>query len=162
MAFNDVRFITEQNPSIDVPVQAAATHIYPGMWVKRSGQYAVVCADGDPVAQGDGTSDIVLGVAVSESSETSTDDGYVSVSPMSQDTIVEMNATTPANIDTRAEINALINSRITINVVGGVQTIDENAGDNRLNCLRVVGGDPQRGTLFLKLISGVDNIDNIS
>ena len=109
-----------------------------------------------PVATGDpeiGT-DEMIGVSNSDSTETSTADGSVEVLIVKPNaTVLRGQATTSANIDTQAEIDALILASVCFDVTvltgtNGDFTIDENEGsDSNVHGLRILRGDRVMGTL---------------
>jgi len=81
--------------------------IKPGEMVKRASDgspYVIPILDGDP-EQG---TDKVVGIADTVSTETTSADGRVDVQLITPETILEVKATTLANVDTQAEIDALV------------------------------------------------------
>ena len=118
-----------------------------GEVVKRAGtggNFALRIVDGEPQIG----SDIVLGVASSESDETASADGYVEVTQILPGTILRGKATTVANIDTLAKLDLLRYDYITFDVSSLAQTIDENEGDDpNKSGLCILDGDIVAGTL---------------
>lgn len=140
----------------DRTTTSATATIKPGEPVKLTGvgsPFAMLVADGDPEI---GT-DIFLGVAMTESTETSTVDGEVEVlMPVPGQTVFEIKATTVANIDTEAELNALIGDCVALDLATGTFTVDENEGDDdNVHGFRIIGGDFRKQTLYITLKTGV-------
>ena len=163
MAVNDMRIRTGQaSASRAFRTQAGATAILPGEPVKKNGHYVVPLANGDCFVAGDGTTDIFVGVAASSSTQTASADGYVEVTVHNDSLEYEMAVTTPANMDTQAELDALLNNRVTVDLAAGVYTLDENDADDRLKIFEIVGGDITRGIAYFRVTSGFQNIDNVS
>jgi hypothetical protein len=127
--------------------------IKPGEMVKQASDganYVVPILTGDPEI---GT-DIVMGIAATVSTETSSADGYVDVYMITPETLLEAKATTAANVDTQAEIDALMGDCVAADVTSLTQTIDENEGnDNNVHGLLIMGGNPDRSTLYVKVKS---------
>lgn len=128
----------------------------PGEPVKRTAAgspFVIGLATGDPEA---GT-DVMVGIALSESTETSTVDGEVEVlEVVPGKTVLEVKATTASNVDTQAKIDALVGDTVTFDLTGGVYTVDENEGDDDdVHGLLVIGGDVTRGTLFVTVKDAV-------
>ena len=163
MAVNDMRIRSGQaSASRQFRTQAAGTQILPGEPVKKAGNFVASLANGDCVVDGTGTNDIFVGVAASTSTETATDDGFVEVVPHNDSLEYEMAVTTPANMDTQAELDALLFNRVTVDLAGGIYTLDENDADDRLKIFEIVGGDITRGIAHFRVTSGFQNIDNVS
>jgi len=125
--------------------------IKPGEMVKQAADaanYVIPLLTGDPEA---GT-DIVCGIALTESTETSTVDGYVDVLMITPQTVLECKATTAANVDTQAEIDAFIGDCVAGDVTSLTQTIDEDEGnDNDVHGFLIVGGNPEHKTLYVRV-----------
>jgi hypothetical protein len=152
MALNDVRVREWGSGSIrQIPTEAAATDILVGEPVKMKADgspYAIPLATGDPEI---GT-DQFLGIAMSASSHTATADGVVSVFQPGTDSVLECKATTVANVDTKAEIDALINDTVTFDLTGSTYTIDEDEGnDDNVHGLRIIGGNASTQVLYVKV-----------
>lgn len=150
MAKNDVR--VKSNPYGTLPVRtwqtdAGDTAILQGEPVKlkaAGSPYAIPLADADLTI---GTDTVMLGIAATNSDHTASVDGTVEVYVPLPGVEYEMTATTAANVDTQAEIDALVGDRVTIDLADGVYTIDENDGDGANNAFYITGGDPDKGTL---------------
>lgn len=105
--------------------------------------YANPCADGDPLV---GT-DQFLGVAAEKGTNTSTADGTVLVTrPIPNVTIMRGKASTAGNIDTDAELLAILYDAVTFGLSAGTYTIDENDGANA-GGIMIMDGNIAKGTL---------------
>lgn len=154
MAKNDVRIRewgsarVQSFPVQDRTSSSAAATIKPGEPVKQASDgspYALLLATGDPEV---GT-DTVIGIAMTESTETATADGAVDVLVPGPDTVLECKATTAANFDLQSEIDALIGDAVAFDLTTGTFTVDENEGnDDNVHGLRIVGGDPDRSVVY--------------
>jgi hypothetical protein len=159
MAKNDVRIVDAGGANV-TPVrtfktEAAGTAIKVGEPVKIGGtgsNYVVPLATGDPEI---GT-DRMVGIAASASTQTASADGVVDVYiPIPGVTVMRAKATTAANVDTDAEILALLNDSVTFDLASGVYTIDEDEGDDiDVHGLLIVGGNADEKTLDVVLKSG--------
>jgi len=153
MSFQDIKIVEKGSGSVrkylvdDRTTSGAAATIKAGEPVKRASDgspFVILLADGDPER---GT-DRMVGIAIEESSETSTVDGEVLVFVPGPDTVLEAKATTAANVDTQAEIDALLGDVVSMDLTAGVFTLDENEGnDDNVHGFIIVGGDPDRQTL---------------
>lgn len=120
--------------------------IQPGNPVTQDAEnYVEIVADGGPV----NTSGLMVGIAQSVSTETSSADGVVDVAVVVPFvTRLRAKATTPANIDTSAKLLAILMDAICFDNTSNVITIDENEGDDpNVHGLVVVDGDINKGTL---------------
>lgn len=151
MAKGDIK-VLGMNGSADVPVkpwqtEAGATAILAGepLKLKSAGSpYVIPLADDDLTI---GTDTVFIGIAQSDSTQTASADGVVSVYVPLPGVVYEAKATTSTNVDTLAKVKALENDRVTMDLSSGVYTIDENAGDGANNAFYIVGGDHTRGTI---------------
>ncbi len=107
--------------------------------------YVILCANGDPEI---GT-DRFVGIAQSESTETASAAGTVNVYVAQPgETIFRAKANTSTNIDTDAELRAILNDSVTFDYDGTDFTVDEDEGDDPdVHGLVVVDGDIDKGTL---------------
>jgi hypothetical protein len=121
--------------------EAAATAIYAGEPVKfggTGGNYVIPLADGDPEV----STDRMIGIAASDSTQTASADGVVEVYVVTPGlTVMRAKATTAANVDTDAELLALLNDRVTFDLTGTAYTVDENEGDDSAHGIQIVSGD---------------------
>lgn len=159
MAKGDVRIVDSPYntvPTLTCNVQdyttSSSTQILAGEPVKISGaeggNYALKLATGEPAI---GT-DIMLGIAASDDTATSSADGTVEVYLPLPGVIYECAATTPANIDTPAKLLALTFDCVTFDLTGTTYTVDENEGsDEDVHGLRIVGGDTSAGTIKFEI-----------
>lgn len=126
----------------DRTTSSAAATIKAGEPVKRASDgspFLIVLATGDP-EQG---TDKFVGIAKSESTETSTVNGTVEVYVCAPDTLLQAKATTAANVDAQSEIDALVGDAVSLDLAAGVFTIDENEGnDDNAHGFVIEGGDP--------------------
>jgi len=139
-------------PSTPYRTEAGATDILAGEPVVIGGtgsNYVAPLATATPT-----TTNKMLGVAAADSTHTAAADGSIDIYVLTPEVVMECAATTPGNMDTDAELLAILNDRIAFDLVGGVYTIDENQGDAGTNGLRVVDGDIAAGTLKFRLLSG--------
>jgi len=150
MAVGDIEVIKGRGPVRVAKVDDRTTSgtsatLKAGEPLKKSGNFAILCATGDPEV---GT-DEFLGVAAAESTETSTADGQVSyLSIVPGLTELRGKATTPGNMDTDAELLGLLGDYVAFDLTAGVFTIDEDEGDDpNVHGLKIVAGDIVRGTL---------------
>lgn len=113
-------------PTKTYAVAASATIIYAGEPVKfATSEDAVVikCATVEPVT----TDPVFVGIAAKDSTNTASAAGYVEVFEALPGQIYMGNATTPANIDTQAKYDALVNERVTFQLDTTTFSVDENA-----------------------------------
>jgi hypothetical protein len=135
-------------PTVKVKVQdrtnSSDTVIYPGEPVKiladEGGNYAGHLATGDPEL---GT-DIVLGIAKSQSTETDTADGEVEVYLPLPGVIWSCAAHTPTNLATGILLDC-----VTFDLANGVYTVDENEGsDEDVHGLRIMDYNTETGEVY--------------
>jgi len=151
MAKNDVKLhFNPYNslPTVKVKVQdrgtSSDTVIYPGEPVKilagEGGNYAGHLATGDPEL---GT-DIVLGIAKSQSTETDTADGEVEVYLPLPGVIWSCAAQTSTNLATGILLDC-----VTFDLTGTTYTIDENEGsDEEVHGLRIMDYNTETGEVY--------------
>lgn len=85
--------------------------------------------------------DIFIGIANSESTETSSVNGECEVITVTSETVLRGKASTAANVDTAAELLAYLNNNIYFDYDGTNFTIDEDDTDDpNLAGLRIVAG----------------------
>lgn len=145
-------FGTELIDVDDRTTSSQTTNLQPGEPVKRSGNFAIALATGDP----ENGTDLFLGIVKQrESSETSTVDGDVVVEICGPGSVLSGRATTPANMDTAAKLLGIKMDYIAMDVTGagtngptGVFTFDEDEGDDpNVHGFMVLGGDIEKGVL---------------
>ena len=133
-------------PARQFRTESGGTTINAGEPCKVGGtgnNYVVPLGDGEPEI----SADVVVGVASTTSTETASADGVVDVLLALPGVVFRCDATTPANIDTDAELLAILNDRVTFDLTAGVYTVDEDEGDDADHGLRIIGGDIVNGTL---------------
>jgi len=93
--------------------------------------------------------DEFVGIAIDESTETSSADGTVNVLiPVPGQTVLRCKATTAGNIDTAAKLLALRQNSVTFDVTSLTQTVDEDETDDpNVHGLMIIGGDIVAGTI---------------
>lgn len=151
MAKGDVKIVGPGGhtdvPTADWQTEAGATDINAGEPVKlksAGSPYVIPLADGDLTI---GTDTVMIGVAATDSDHTAAVDGVVKVYLPVTGATYRMKATTVANVDTKAKIDALRGDRVVMNLTTGTYTLDENAGDGANNAFYILGGDPDTGEL---------------
>jgi len=151
MAKGDIKIVDAGGhnvvPTWNWQTEAAATAIKAGEPVKlkaAGSPYVIPLADDDLTI---GTDTAMVGVAASDGTHTASADGSIEVYLPLAGVVYEMKATTAANVDTEAEINALRGDRVTMDLIAGVYTLDENVGDGVNNAFYIVGGDASNRTL---------------
>lgn len=129
---------------VDDRTTTSDTQIFAGEPVKiyggQGGNYATHLADGDPEI---GT-DIVIGIAASDSTETASANGSVEVYLPIPGVIYRCKANTASNI-----AEGILFDCVTFDVAAGpVYTVDENEGsDENVHGLRIVGYNATDGTV---------------
>ena len=132
-------------PTLKYPTEAGSTAILAGEPVKIGGTgaaFAVPVANDEPIV---GTTLGMLGIAASDSNHTASLNGFVEVHVLLEGVVYEAKASTAANVDTQAEINALMHNLVGFDLASGVYTLDENDGVG--TGLIIVGGDPIAKTI---------------
>lgn len=119
------------------PVAAGATAIYAGEPVVVSGlggaQTVEAAATATPVV---GT-DYVVGIAQTNSTQTASVAGVVDVLPLTSGTTYLINATDATAVDTQAEYDALVGSRLVFDLTTGVYTLDTTTDGATNGCVVV-------------------------
>jgi len=134
-------------PTFRWQTEGGETDIQAGQPVKlkaAGSPYVIPLADGDLTI---GTDTAMVGIAASDSTHTASADGVVDVYIPMPGVVYKCAATTAANVDTQAEIDALVGDRVTVDLSGGTYTIDEDATDGADNAFYIVGGNPDDQTL---------------
>ena len=128
------------------------TNLLPGEPVKKSGNFVIALATGDPEV----ATDEFVGIVRKKSTETSTVDGEVEVlCTIPGLTVIRGKATTVANLDTAAELLGLIGDWISIDLTGSgtngsgvVFTFDEDESDDpNVHGFKIIRGNTTKGTL---------------
>lgn len=155
MAKNDVKVLEPKNVSTrtfiveDRTTSSATATIKAGEPVKfrtaEDSNDVIILATGDP-EQG---TDIMAGIAATESTETSSADGTVEVYiPVPGVTVFRCRATTPANVNTAAKRLAIMGDVVSFDLTSGTFTVDENEGtDDDVHGLIIVDVDTSNGDI---------------
>ena len=163
MAKNDIKLLEPKNVSTrefvveDRDTNSATYTIKAGEPVKlraaEDSNDIIILATGDPEI---GT-DIVVGVAANESTETATVDGTVQVYiPIPGVTVFRCRATTPANVNTAAKRLAILNDCVAFDLTGTTFTVDETEGtDDDVHGLIIVDVDTSNGDIDFVFKGGV-------
>jgi hypothetical protein len=132
-------------------VDSSATLIYPGDPVKLSSAgspFVIKLATGEPII---GTTTQVVGIAATQSTNTAAAAGTVSVYIPVPGTVYSCKATTFANVNTAAELNALVGDRVTFDLSTATFTVDEDETDAATSGLQIVGGDYLNGDVYFTI-----------
>lgn len=111
-------------PMVPYQTEAAATAILFGEPVKlkvAGSPYVIPLADAEPVV---GTTTAVVGIAATNSTQTSTADGFVFVFEALPGAVWLCAAKLATAIDTQAEYNALVNNPVLFDLTSTVYTVD--------------------------------------
>ena len=108
--------------------------------IKAAGSpYVIGLADGDLTI---GTDTAMVGIAASDSTHTASADGVVDVYIPLPGVVYEAKATTAGNVAA-----TLVGDRVTLDLAGGVYTVDEDSTDNAANAFYITGVNADRGTI---------------
>lgn len=152
MAVNDFRIVQGKGSSLtwlvdDRTTSGAATIISAGEFAKTgatSSQFVVPLVDGDLTI---GTDQPLHGLAVRNSTETSSADGEVELVIPSMELVYEGLEKTASLADTQAEIDALVGESYVLDLTSTNWRIDSASSDGANNAFKIVGGDPTRSAL---------------
>lgn len=164
MSENDIKIIRNPGARFEFDTEDRTTSTYsatikPGEPVgKYAAAYASVASANIVLPLPTGAprinSDIFAGVAVKESTETSSADGYCLVEMcIPSSTVLRGNANTSTNMDVASELRGLMMDsvmfdRSSVALTAGTFTIDENESDDpNVYGLCIVGGDIEKFTL---------------
>lgn len=154
MALGNVSIIDQNGQMLPAsrpwPVAAAATAIYAGEPCKLVSTYAVPSADAEP---GTGTPTF-LGIAASNSTQTASVDGTVSIYTPVPGLVYACKAKSAATIDTAAELQALIGVPVLFDLTSSQYTVDTGATASTSG-LVIVGGDIVNGIVYFMVRSSV-------
>lgn len=147
MARYDIKLLSPiESPFAQTPIVASGTtaSIKAGEPTKAGSAGAVaIMVDGDGT-----TSQRFTGIAKSDSSETTSAAGSVQVWLPLPGMIFAAKAKSFAAADTQAEIDALYYKRVVFDLTGTTWTVDTAASDGATNCVVIVGGEFQTGTVY--------------
>jgi hypothetical protein len=147
MAKNDVKIVDTGGYSnvptrtflVDDRTTSSDTQIFAGEPVKLSTNFAAHLATGDPEI---GT-DVVIGIAASDSTETSTADGTVEVYMPLPGVVYRCKAHTSTNLAV-----GIVLDTVTFDLTGTTYTVNEDEGtDENVHGLRILGYDATAGTV---------------
>ena len=93
----------------------------------------------------------MAGIAVIDSSETASAAGYVDVYAPLPSVKWEIKSLSATATDTQAEIDALIGQLEIIDSTSSKFTMDTAAGSTSTNAFLIVGGDPNRSTVWFRI-----------
>lgn len=139
-------------PTVRFQTAAAATIIEKGMLLKKT-------SHGSPYVTPLVTTDhqiedetAIVGLASNDSThDDSGNDGVIDVFMPLPGIVYRMEANTPSNINTIANVNTVLGDRVPILISAttsaGNWTIDEDAGEGITNAFHLIGGNPDDGTL---------------
>jgi hypothetical protein len=150
MARNDIKpYLPEQfvASSISFKTEANSADIVVGEPLKIGGtgnNFVVLLGNGEPEI----SADVVVGIAASDSNHTASLNGEIQAYLPLSGVVFSGKATTPANVDTAAELTAILNDKVTFDLTNGIYTVDENEGDDADHGLRIVGGNISTGDIY--------------
>lgn len=158
MARNDIRIVDTAGLNV-VPTrrfltEAGATAILQGEPVKfkaLGSRYVIPLADADGVI---GTMTPIVGIAASDSTHTASADGSIEVYLPIPGVVYEIKAKTASSADTQAEIDALTLDRAIIDLTSSTYTLDATGTDVVTAPFVIVGGNPDRASLYVTIRSG--------
>jgi len=138
------RFDTEANVTVGMESGDAIKGA-----IGTGANYVGVCLTGDPEQE----TDMFIGVSKSGGTETAAADGVIDVELVIPGTIMEIKATTVANVNTDALILALKFDQVTFDrsaaTAAGVLTLDEDEGtDTDVHGLMILDGRPTDGMMY--------------
>jgi len=153
MAKNDIKIKDSYTtvPVVKWQTEANTTMMLAGEPVKlkaAGSPYVIPLADNEPVI---GTTTQVVGIAKSDSTQTTTADGSITVYVPLPGVIYECKATTTSNIDTQAKLDALCGDSVLFDFGSSTYTVDENAGNAATSGIQIVGGDYARGVIYFMI-----------
>jgi len=106
--------------------------------------YVIPLADNEPVI---GTTTRVVGIVASPSTHTASADGTVEVYIPRPGMIYRAKAKSTAAVDTDAELKALLNVNVLLDLTSSVYTVDTGATPATANGVTIVGGNIADGTI---------------
>lgn len=114
-----------------------------------------VSADASPTTVGTATNVHFAGLAKSESTETASAAGVVTLWAPMPGILYAGKAKSAAAVDTQAEIIALLNKRVVLDLTTSVWTVDTAATDAITNGVIIMGGDPQANLVYFAIAQNV-------
>lgn len=147
MAKNDIKIVNQSDAlsgtirtyKVDDRTTSSDTQIFPGEPVKVSGNFVAHVATAEPTNAAP-----MLGIAVSESTETATADGEVQVFvPTPGVAVMRIDAHTPGNLAL-----GILNDCVTFDLTSTTYTINEDEGtDPNVHGLEILSYDADEGTV---------------
>lgn len=128
--------------------EANATAINAGEFVKlkaAGSEYVIPLADGEPVI---GTTTAVVGLAAGDSNHTASADGELEVYILQPGVVYACKAKSATAFDTAAEIKALKNTKVLMDLTSSTYTVDTAATADTENGIIIVGGDAATSTVY--------------
>lgn len=154
MSRNDIRVVNEGgslNAHTRVwQTEAGEADIALGEPVKLKADgspYVIPMADGDPVI---GT-DTAIGFTADASDHDATNDGTVEVFEGDAKAVYAVKAKVATNADTQDKIDALVGKTVGVDLTSGEYTIDTTAVNDNTKGFVIVGGDPERKEIHVRL-----------
>lgn len=114
-----------------------------------------VAADGDPSTVGTSTNTHFSGLAKSESNETAAVAGTVTLWAPMPGILYAGKAKSASAVDTQAEITALLNKRVVLDLTGNDWTVDTAATDAITNGVIIYGGEPESNLVYFAISPNV-------
>lgn len=157
MALNNpaIKILNQLSPSyvLDGVVVAGGTANSIGLGVPTKMNNAVNASAWDGsvavMADADGTtSQRFAGISISQSTDTATASGSVSVYLPYPGVLYAAPAKTASAADTAAEIAALFGKGVFFDLTAGTWSVDTAATPAQANCVMIVGGDPNTSTIY--------------
>lgn len=108
-------------------------------------------ADGSPTTVGTATNVHFAGLAKSQSTETTTAAGLVTLWAPMPGILYGAKTKSAAAADTQAEITALLNKRVVLDLTSTTWTVDTAATDAITNGVIIYGGDPFTSTVYFHI-----------
>jgi len=112
-------------------------------------------ADTSPTTVGTATNVHFSGLAKSDSTETASAAGEVTLWFPLPGILYGGKAKSAAAVDTQAEITALLNKRVVLDLTTATWTVDTAATDAITNGVIIMGGDPQANQVFFAISTNV-------
>lgn len=155
----DVQYPAQPTYTIPAGVASgAATTIVAGSPVKAGTAGNVV-----PCVTGDGTtSQRIIGIAKSDSTDTATAAGTVNVWAAFPGVVFKGSPLLTTAATTAAALSALFYKRVKFSLVSSVWTIDTAQADSTSNGILIVGGDYKSNTVYFIINQAVSFISNVT
>lgn len=112
-------------------------------------------ADASPTVVGTATNVHFSGLAKADSTETSTAAGNVILWAPMPGILYAAKAKDSTAVDTAAEIIALLNKRVVLDLTAGTWTVDTAASDSTSNGVIIFGGEPASNLVYFAISTNV-------